>query len=123
MSESAPAGVRPTDGTPLRWVQPGLFALQYGDRVVVHDGDADWLGVVVIPPEQLLEWTDPASLPVVARLAEDADWPAAPVRAGRRLLESLALAPELLARTVPGSASGPLVADACASPREPAQHE
>lgn len=111
----APAGVRPAPGhraegtvhagtRSLCWVQPGPFALEQGDRVVVREGDAEWVGEVVVPPNRLIEWPmpgewpHPAARPVIVRRAADEAWPVPPVTAGRRLLESLALPPELLAR-------------------------
>jgi hypothetical protein len=116
----APAGVRPViSGSErsgpgartgrLRWVEPGPFELAIGDRVAVRENDAEWLGEVVVPPERLVEWPDLMNLPVVARRVADSEWLRPPIRDGRRLLESLALPPELLARQRSGSASGPLV--------------
>ena len=72
--------------------------------MVVREGDAEWLGEVVVPPVQLIEWPPAAewphlgASPVVVRRAAEEEWPVPPVTAGRRLLESLALPPDLLAR-------------------------
>jgi hypothetical protein len=133
----APVGVRPMTSpfnrpapgavmTRLRWVQPGSLVLQYGDRVVVGEGEDAWLGEVVVPVERLLEWPGLAELPdlpLVVRRAEDAEWPAPPDTAGRRLLESLALPPELLVRSKPGSAAGPFVASSGSAARETTQDD
>lgn len=100
----APVGIRPAPGSPghetrrLRWVMPGPFALAFGDRVAVCEGDREWLGEVAVPPDRLVEWPALDGLPVVSRRASDAEWPSAPATEGRRLLESLSLSPELLAR-------------------------
>jgi hypothetical protein len=105
---AAPAGVRPVSGnvgnaasspgsSRLRWVDPGPFALAHGDRVVVLEDGSEWLGEVTLAPERLVAWPDDLSaLPVIARRASAAEWPDRPVTDGRRLLESLALPPELL---------------------------
>ena len=109
---TAPAGVRRVILTPageaspfrierLCWADPGPFALRAGDRVVVQDGADAWAGEVVIPASQVLEWSDDAGRPVVVRRATDAEWPDPPPGAGRRLLDSLGLPPELLMPTDP----------------------
>jgi hypothetical protein len=110
-SAGAPVGVRAaiaaTSGTarPLRWVQPGAYALTLGDRVAVRDAEGDssteWLGTVVIPSAQLLEWPAPEVIsgwPVVVRRATADEWPAGTVTDGSRLLESLGLPPSRLRR-------------------------
>ena len=75
-----------------------------------------------MPPERLVEWPELTDLPVVARRATDAEWPDAPVTDGRRLLDSLGLPPELLARR--GSlASGPFVARPSPSSGEAAEDQ
>lgn len=107
----------------LRWVQQGPFALALGDRVAVREDDGEWLGEVVVPPERVVEWSELTDLPVIARRATDAEWPAPPVTAGRRLLDSLGLPPELLTRPRPGSAPGPLVARSASSPGDAAEDE
>jgi len=125
----APAGVRPAlaesgaRASRLRWVEPGPFALAMGDRVAVREGDAEWLGEVVVPPERLMEWPELETLPVVSRRVPDAEWPAAPAGDGRRLLESLALPPELLARTPPASAARSELAGPGLGAGEPAEHQ
>jgi hypothetical protein len=126
----APAGVRPVisaaEGSGpgrLRWVSPGPFELAIGDRVAVRENDAEWLGEVVVPPERLVEWPDLTDLPVVVRRVADTEWPTPPVTDGRRLLESLALSPELLARRQPGSVSGPLVARPGSGPGDATEDE
>jgi hypothetical protein len=90
--------VRSAPAERLRWVAPGRFTLAIGDRVVVVEHGREWLGEVVVPPERLVEWPELTDLPVVARRATDAEWPDAPVTDGRRLLDTLGLPPELLAR-------------------------
>lgn len=119
-SAGAPVGVRaavattPGSARPLRWVRPGGFDLAVGDRVAVReaateaapdetpeelgdraeDGRVEWLGTVVIPTVQLLEWPSPdvvAAWPVVVRRATADEWPASTVTDGSRLLESLEL--------------------------------
>lgn len=110
---AAPAGVRQvTSGSVgsglaagvgrLRWVAAGPFELAPGDRVAVRENDREWLGEVVVPPERLVEWLEQTELPVAERRVADAEWPNPPVTEGRRLLESLNLAPKLLARWRPG---------------------
>jgi hypothetical protein len=122
----APAGVRPahastdTGATHLRWVEPGSFTLSLGDRVAVLEAGAEWLGEVVVPPERLVEWPELERLPVVTRRVLDAEWPSAPAGDGRRLLESLPLPPELLARARPGS--GPTSAGPGGGAGEAAEH-
>ena len=70
--------------------------LQQGSRVVVREGDSEWLGEVVVPSQQVLESLPLADLPYIVRLVTEADsWPGVPDRAGRALLESLGLAPDL----------------------------
>ena len=109
---TAPVGVRRVTVTPggeaspfrverLNWADPGPFALQVGDRVVVQDGAEAWAGEVVIPASQVLEWTGDAGRPIVVRRATDAEWPDPPRTDGRRLLDSLGLPPELLTPTEP----------------------
>jgi hypothetical protein len=104
---TAPVGVRRVTVTPageaspfrvarLYWADPGPFALEVGDRVVVQDGADVWAGEVVIPGSRVLEWTDDAGLAVVVRRASAAQWPDPPQTEGRRLLDSLGLPPELL---------------------------
>jgi hypothetical protein len=107
----------------LRWVEPGSFELHLGDRVAVRAHDGEWLGEVVVPPQRLVEWTEQADLPVVVRRVADAEWPAPPVTDGRRLLDSLGLAPDLLARPRPGSASAPLVLGTGSGPGHPTEDE
>jgi hypothetical protein len=107
---TAPVGVRRViltaagEASPFRverlcWADPGPIALQMGDRVVVQDGVDVWAGEVVIPASQVLEWPDDAGRPTVVRRATDAEWPDPPPAAGRRLLDSLGLPPELLRPT------------------------
>jgi hypothetical protein len=133
-SGTAPAGVRSLDPVTdslgekvgvrrLRWVWPGPFELGMGDRVAVREHDAEWLGEVVVPPGRLVEWPELSGLPVVTRRVADAEWPSPPVTAGRRLLDSLALPPELLVRQVSGSTTVPLIADASAGAGDPAEHD
>jgi hypothetical protein len=108
----APVGVRRFTVTPageaspfraerLYWADPGPFALDVGDRVVVQGGADAWAGEVVIPASRVLEWTDDAGRPVVVRRATDAEWPDSPRTDGRRLLDSLGLSPEHLTPTEP----------------------
>ncbi len=109
---TAPVGVRRVILTPageaspfrverLCWADPGPFALHLGDRVVVQDGADTWAGEVVIPASRVLEWSDDAARPFVVRHASDAECPDPPPAAGRRLLDSLGLPPELLMPTEP----------------------
>ena len=118
----APVGVRPAgaasvgmgDGVVpgrLRWVVPGRFDLVAGDRVAVREGTLEWLGEVVVPAGQLVEWPDLGArpVPVVARRASDGEWPSPPPTEGRRLLESLDLPEHLLRRPASASPPGPLV--------------
>ena len=124
----APVGVRPAPGAPghetrrLRWVMPGSFAVAPGDRVAVREGDAEWLGEVMVPPERLVEWPALGRLPEIARRATDAEWPSAPATDGRRLLASLGLPSGLLARG-PSSARGGRAAGSSGGAGESAQHE
>ena len=120
---AAPAGIRSAVTGRLRWVEPGTFALAIGDRVAVREDDGEWLGEVVVPPDRLVEWSELAGLPVVVRRAADDEWPAPPVTDGRRLLDSLGLPPELLARPRVGSAPGPLVPRLGSGPRQPTEDE
>lgn len=127
---SAPVGIRPVSAErrrqrPIVWASPGRFDLKIGDRVSVLVPCYEWLGEVVVPPDRLVEWPGdgPRQAPVVMRRATDDEWPEPPLTAGRRLLDSLGLPSELLARPGPGSAPGPLVARAAPSPREAAEDE
>lgn len=111
---------------PILWALPGDLDLALGDRVSVLVPCHELLGEVVVPPAQIVELPDSfasGQVPVVMRRATVAEWPAPPVTAGRRLLDSLGLAPDLLARPRPGSASGPLVARAAPGPGEAAEDE
>ena len=122
----APAGVRPVGGGGrLRWVEPGAFELAIGDRVAVREDDEAWLGEVVVPPDRLVEWPAPelSRMPVVVRRAADDEWPAPPGTDGRRLLDSLGLPPDVLARPRAGSAPGPLVLHAGSGPGDPTEDE
>jgi hypothetical protein len=109
---TAPAGVRRVAQESgirsgrLCWVVPGSFELAVGDRVAVRDGAEEWLGEVTVPPERLVEWPELGALPVITRRVSAAEWPSATIGDGCRLLESLGLSPELLARRQPRSASG-----------------
>jgi hypothetical protein len=127
---SAPVGIRPVDAErrrarPIVWARPGTFELALGDRVAVLQSCYEWLGEVVIPPDRLVEWPDPgpSQVPVVVRRAMDDEWPAPPLTAGRRLLDSLRVPPALLDRSRPGSAPGPLVARSTPGPGEPTQDQ
>lgn len=98
-----PVGVRAVTGERagrLAWVSAEVFgtdSLVTGSRVVVSNGAGEWLGEVVVAPERLLESPPLTGLPSIVRLAREGDgWPEAPDRAGRTLLDSLALSPELL---------------------------
>ena len=110
--EVAPVGVRPVSGSPdgtstrLRWVEPGQIALALGDRVVVRDADAEWLGEVVVTADRLVEWPDLDDLPVVSRREADDEWPRPAATDGGRLLESLGLSPEMLRPSGTSSATG-----------------
>ena len=100
------AGVRTVTGErqgSLCWVSAEALGtndahvLRRGSRVVIRDGDSEWLGEVVVPPGQVLESPQVADPPHIVRLVTGVDaWPGAPDRAGRALLESLDLAPDLL---------------------------
>jgi hypothetical protein len=127
---SAPVGIRPADAerrrtSPIVWARPGKFDLVLGDRVVVLQPCHEWLGEVVVPADRLVEWPGPGprEVPVIVRRVAEDEWPEPPVTDGRRLLDSLGLPRELLARSGPGSAPGPLVAHAAPGPREPAEDE
>jgi len=125
----APVGVRPASGTPdteptrLRWVASGPFVLALGDRVAVQEDDLEWLGVVTVPAERLVEWPALDGLPMVTRRVSDAEWPSAPATDGRRLLESLGLPSALLARDGPSSARGAGAAGPSGGPGDSTQHE
>lgn len=123
-------GVRPADAdqrraSPIVWAQPGALDLAFGDRVTVLQSGQEWLGEVVVPADRLVEWPRPFSdqLPIVSRRATDDDWPEPPVTDGRRLLDSLGLSRELLVRSRPGSAPGPLVAHAAPGAREATEND
>ena len=127
---STPVGIRPADAErrrsgPIVWVQAGAFDLALGDRVAVFEACHEWLGEVVVPADRLVEWPepDPDQAPVVARRATADEWPEPPVTDGRRLLDSLRLSLELLARSRPGSAPGPLVTHAPPGPRQATEDE
>lgn len=113
----ARVGIRPASAERRRarsivWALTGDLDLALGDRVSVLVPCYEWLGEVVVPPERLVEWPDAfatGQMPVVMRRATDDEWPAPQVTAGRRLLDSLGLPPELLARPRVGSAPSPLV--------------
>jgi hypothetical protein len=104
--EARPVGVRAVAGERqgrLSWVSAEALGtedvqgLRQGSRIVVRDGDAEWLGEVVVPPGQVLESPQLADLPHIERFVTEADaWPGVPDRAGTALLESLRLAPDLL---------------------------
>ena len=124
-SDSALVGVRPADAdqrraSPIVWALPGALDLAFGDRVAVFQTGHEWLGEVVVPADRLVEWPGPAAdqPPIVVRRATEDDWPESPVTDGRRLLDSLGLPRELLVRSRPGSAPGPLVAHAAPGARE-----
>ena len=125
-SDSALVGVRPADAdrrraNPIVWAVSGaLDGLAFGDRVTVLQAGHEWLGEVVVPADRLVEWPDsaPEQPPIVVRRATEDDWPEPPVTDGRRLLDSLGLPRELLVRSRPGSAPGPLVAHAAPGARE-----
>jgi hypothetical protein len=123
----APAGVRRVEGetgiraSRLSWVEAGPFELAPGDRVAVRENGDEWLAEVVVPPAHLVEWDTLGDLPVIARRVPASEWPSGPIRDGRRLLESLALPPELLTRRQPGSAPGLLASGS--GPSEPTQHQ
>jgi hypothetical protein len=125
----APVGVRPAPGAAadgarrLRWVASGSFALAPGDRVAVLEGDTEWLGEVAVPPERLVEWPALDGLPVVTRRLTDAEWPGAPVTDGHRLLVSLGLPSEVLARGGAASALRLGPAGPGSGAGESAQHE
>jgi hypothetical protein len=103
--EARPVGVRAVTGERqgrLCWVSAEALdaddghALRRGSRVVVRAAGAEWLGEVVVPSQQVLESLPLADLPYIVRLVTEADsWPGVPDRAGRALLESLGLAPDL----------------------------
>jgi hypothetical protein len=102
-ASSTLVGVRAVTGDRagrLTWVSVTEYRggqLAPGARVVVRDGEQMWLGEVLVPSERLLESPSLTDLPVIARLADASDtWPAVPDRAGRTLLDSLRLPPELL---------------------------
>jgi hypothetical protein len=105
ISEAKPAGVRAVTGERqgrLSWVSAEALAtddahvLARGSRVVVREGDSEWLGEVVVPPGQVRESSLLAGPPYIVRFVTEADaWPGVPDRAGRALLESLRLAPDL----------------------------
>lgn len=104
-----PVGVRPVGEARLRWVDPGPLVLALGDRVVVREGDVEWLGVVRVPPDRVVEWPEAGGLPRVSRRATaDDPWPAPPDTAGRRLLDALALPTEALATARRRSAQAPV---------------
>jgi hypothetical protein len=119
-----PIGVRPADlaNGRLRWVRPAGFVLSVSDRVVVGEDGADWYGELLVASDRLVEWVSQDGLPVVTRLADPGSWPARPIRAGRQLLESLGLPPELIdagaARLAAGVAgSGPEAVEAAEDER------
>jgi hypothetical protein len=103
-SGAAPVGVRPAPdgggGSPrrLRWVEAGPLTLSQGEQVAGREDGGEWLAEVVVPAESLVEWPALTDLPVVTRRVAAAEWPGIQVTDGRRLLESLALPPGLLAR-------------------------
>lgn len=113
----ARVGIRPASADarrarPIVWALPGDLDLALGDRVSVLVPCYEWLGEVVVPPERLIEWPDSfatGQIPIVTQRATDAEWPAPPVTDGRRLLDTLGLPPELLARSRVRSGSGPLI--------------
>ena len=82
----------------MRWIDPADFTLQFGDRVVVADEGATWLGEVVVAPSQIVEVPDLGTLPHVVRRAEPAEWPPEPAHAGATLLQSLGLPPDATSR-------------------------
>jgi hypothetical protein len=88
-----PVGVRPAGqpGAPLRWADPGELVLDVTDRVVVREQDREWLADVAVAAARLVEWPPRDGLTRVVRLANPAEWPAAPTRAGLALLRSLDL--------------------------------
>ena len=88
----------------LTWVsaeESAVRDLVAGRRVLVRDGDREWLGEVVVPSGQVAESPEMADLPVIVRLvtADDA-WPTVPERAGKALLSSVGLPAALLEPTV-----------------------
>lgn len=102
-SQRMPVGVRAVTGDRqgrLVWVSAETFdmgSLQRGSRVLVRDGNSEWLGEIVVPPGQVLESPPLADLPRIIRFATGADaWPTLPVRSGRALLDSLELPAEQL---------------------------
>ena len=102
-TSAMPIGVRAVTGDRagrLVWAATGIVDtahLTCGSRVLVRDGASEWLAEVIVVPGQLLESPHLADLPSIVRLATDADaWPTMPDRAGRALLDSLGLSPELL---------------------------
>jgi hypothetical protein len=125
-----PAGIRPIERAPddtgagrLRWVTAGSLVLELGDRVVVRERDREWLGEVVVPPDRLVEWPEQDGLPIVVRRASAAEWPVDPAQDGTRLLESLALPPELLVRRRPDSAAESGLPGPGPRPTDPAQQQ
>jgi hypothetical protein len=102
-ASTLPVGVRAVTGDRagrLTWAETGTVDtthLTVGSRVLVRDGEQELLAEVIVVPGQLLESPPLADLPSIVRVATDADaWPTMPDRAGRALLDSLGLPPELL---------------------------
>lgn len=94
-----PVGVRRVSGPRagrLTWAAVGHLELVIGDCLLVHDGQATWLGEVVVLPQRICEVAPLAALPFLVRRATLADgWPATTHTAGAQLLASLGLPPEL----------------------------